>query len=173
MNKSIAMLVACSTIVSMAVAAPAGPAVVAVPAGAHANADAVAEGVGTSHKLITTLVGHGQGPLSVPGYIFVDFGNPATINCTNADGCTVTVDMKAQLAAQASELHAAVCFSVDGLDVACPWQQIIRPGANFQTVGYEDFATVTPGSHTIVTKVFSDVDTTMYFFSKKIQLFKP
>lgn len=141
-------------------------------AGGKSKQQSSPEAISTSHKLLKTYFDTDSTTTAL-AVGMNDVGTVLTVNCGNADGCTIAGSMNAQLAAAASENAAAICLVVDGTSVSCPFNSIIRAGSGFQVMNYQTFTSVTPGNHTVTMRVFTSVATNLHRWNKEFKLYKP
>ena len=160
----------------------AAAALLAVNAHAATGAVAGTDGVqakamlapNTSHKLLRTYfeTANPSGTALTAGS-FTEFGTPLSVNCTNAAGCTIAVNMSAQLAAAATANNMALCMKLNGANQTCPYNTIIPAGSGFEVGNFQYFVEVPLGSHTVGAVVFTSVATNLYRWVKETKLYKP
>jgi len=127
----------------------------------------------TVHKLLKTYFETGATTTALGAGTFTEFGTPLAVNCANAAGCTIAVNMSAQLQAVATANNMALCMKLDGSTQACPFNTIIPAGSGFEVGNFQYFVEVPLGNHTVGAVVYTSVGTSLYRWVKETKLYKP
>jgi hypothetical protein len=104
----------------------------------------------------------------------VPIGSVASLNCTNAAGCTLGAELMAQIAATGAENPWAICINVDGALQYCPYVGSIPASTVVYVTGNTryNFA-VAYGVHTMQVVLYSAGASTLGAFEADYRQYKP
>jgi hypothetical protein len=169
--RPIALAAFLATAASMAMAATP---TAAVPGSGGAGQLKVTS-VTTKHKLQATYIDSiDYSGVSLPAGTFVAVGSPASLNCTNAAGCTLGAELMAQIAANGTENPWAICINVDNVTQYCPWVGSISATTPvFVTENTRYNFAVPLGVHTMQLLVYSVNNSVLGAYEADYRLYKP
>lgn len=166
---------AAASILCFGLAAPALAAHGAFVPGTNGVGQMKTTAVTTKHKLQGTYIdSNAFVGVALPADTFVPVGTPASLNCTNAAGCTMTAELMAQIAANGIENPWAICISVDGAMQYCPWtSQISAVTSIYVTENTRYNFAVPVGAHTMQLVVYSVYASSLGAYEATYRLYKP
>ncbi|MBQ0957786.1 hypothetical protein KAK06_02340 [Ideonella sp. 4Y11] len=112
------------------------------------------------------------GGTAIPAATITQYGSTLTVNCTATGGCYVLVDAEAQVSPTATEASTALCIRVDGVSTDnCPF--LTRTSTTgFTSFNHRGGVSVTTGTHTVTTHVYTGVASQLYNFNTEVKLLK-
>ncbi|MBQ0929482.1 hypothetical protein KAK07_14695 [Ideonella sp. 4Y16] len=137
------------------------------------KAKAQPEAFSTPLKLLKVYheVGNAGGT-AIPAATITQYGSTQTVNCTATAGCYVMVVAEAQVAPTASEASSAICLRVDGVSTDnCPFLTRV-PTTGFTSFSHRGGVSVTTGTHTVTTHVYTSVASALHNFNTEVRLLK-
>ncbi|MBN8486673.1 MAG: hypothetical protein J0M20_02920 [Burkholderiales bacterium] len=112
------------------------------------------------------------GGAAIPAATITQYGSTLTVNCTSSAGCYVLVDAEAQISSTATEASTALCIRIDGVSTdGCPF--LTRTSTTgFTSFNHRGGVSVTTGTHTVTTHVYTGVASALYNFNTEVKLLK-
>ncbi len=128
------------------------------------------EAATVGRKLISTwsATANGSGSALLAGtFNLID---ASTVNCSAAAGCHIGLEAMVQVAPAGGDW--AICFYVDGVSVACPYQGVNGVGT-FVVGNYRGFSgLVGQGLHNVEMRVFSNNASSLYRWNVDYRVYK-
>lgn len=130
--------------------------------------------VGPPHVLKKTIVNQDSAVVGIPGG-FAALDSPTTVVCPGTSGnCLIAADQNVQVVGSGAG-RWAICSQVDGLfmNPPCPFLGRVPTNGDFVAGAFSQNATVSAGSHTVQTFVFTDAAGSKSIYNINYRVYKP